>query len=94
MLFIIYKSYKINVCAVIVNFLNFFNYRGKFGYVYKVTEKSTGNTYAAKFIKITPKSKKEVTEEINLMNKIHHERLVFLYDAYQTSKELIMVMEL
>ncbi|XP_046851935.1 myosin light chain kinase, smooth muscle-like [Xenia sp. Carnegie-2017] len=67
---------------------------GKFGYVYKVTEKSTGNTYAAKFIKLTPKSKKEVTEEINLMNKIHHERLVFLYDAYQTSKELIMVMEL
>ena len=60
----------------------------------KVKEKNTGEIYAAKYIKITPASRKEVTAEINMMNKNHHKRLVFLYDAYETPKDLIMVMEL
>lgn len=68
--------------------------RGKFGTVCKAKEKSTGTAYAAKYIKITPSSRKEVTEEINMMNKIHHKRLVYLYDAYETPKHLIMIMEL
>ncbi|XP_028405474.1 myosin light chain kinase, smooth muscle-like [Dendronephthya gigantea] len=67
---------------------------GKFGTVCKATEKSTGAVYAAKYIKITPASRKEVTEEINMMNKIHHKRLVYLYDAYETPNNLIMIMEL
>lgn len=29
-----------------------------------------------------------------MMNKIHHKRLVYLHDAYETPKDLIMVMEL
>ena len=70
------------------------HYRGKFGTVCKVKEKGTGVTYAAKYIKITPASRKEVTKEINMMNIIHHKRLVFLYDAYETPTDLIMVMEL
>ena len=87
-------AYRPTTILILSNRTSYFFYRGKFGTVCKAKEKSTGNIYAAKYIKITPASRKEVTEEINMMNKIHHKRLVYLYDAYETAKDLIMVMEL
>lgn len=68
--------------------------RGKFGVVKKVKEKSTGTEYAAKFLKITKESREEVLAEMHIMNKLHSKRLIYLHDAYEKPKEMIIVLEL
>lgn len=68
--------------------------RGKFGVVKKVKEKSTGTEYAAKFLKITKESREEVVAEMHIMNKLHSKRLIYLHDAYERPKEMIIVLEL
>ena len=56
--------------------------------------KSDGVHLAAKYIKKTAASKKEVMREIEMMNKLHHKRLISLYDSFETRGEMILVMEL
>jgi len=68
--------------------------KGKFGVVYRCERASDKLHLAAKFIKKTPNSKKEVTREIEMMNKLHHKRLISLYDAFETTTEMIVIMEL
>jgi len=68
--------------------------KGKFGVVYSCERLSDHVELASKFIKKTPTSKKEVTREIEMMNFLHHKRLISLYDAFETDKEMIVIMEL
>jgi len=68
--------------------------KGKFGVVYSCERLSDQVELAAKFIKKTAISKQEVTREIEMMNHLHHKRLISLYDAYETDKEMIVIMEL
>ena len=35
-----------------------------------------------------------MTREIEMMNKLHHKRLISLHDAFETEKEMIVIMEL
>ncbi|XP_043957725.1 myosin light chain kinase, smooth muscle-like [Gambusia affinis] len=67
---------------------------GKFGQVYRVTDKETGKEFAAKFYRArTAKDKSEARKEIQVMNKLHHPKIVQCQAAYETRSELAMVME-
>lgn len=69
--------------------------KGRFGVVYKVTEKETGATLAAKIIKcIKAMDRKKVEEEITIMKSLQHPKLLQLSASFATQKEIIMVMEL
>ncbi|XP_072230284.1 myosin light chain kinase, smooth muscle-like [Leuresthes tenuis] len=67
---------------------------GKFGEVYRLTNKETGQVCAGKFYRArTSKDKSEARKEIQLMNKLHHPKLVQCLAAYDTRSEMVMVME-
>lgn len=67
---------------------------GKFGEVYRVSHKETGKEFAAKFYRArTSKDKSEARREINIMNKLHHSKIVQCLAAYESRPELAMVME-
>lgn len=68
--------------------------RGKFGVVKKVKNKETGEILAAKFIKTSSESKKEVLGEMEMMNHLHSRRLIYLADAFERPGEMIVIMEL
>ena len=68
--------------------------RGKFGEVKRCREKLTGREFAAKFIPCTPQDKKEVQNEIVIMKKLHHRRIIQLYEAYATDRETCLVLEM
>ncbi|XP_015910171.1 myosin light chain kinase, smooth muscle [Parasteatoda tepidariorum] len=70
--------------------------RGKFGTVYKCTEKTTGRKLAAKFI-YTPRleDRKDVEREVEIMRLLQHPRLLQLYDAFDDGKkEMCLILEL
>ncbi|XP_028287963.1 myosin light chain kinase, smooth muscle-like [Parambassis ranga] len=67
---------------------------GKFGEVYRVTHKETGQECAGKFYRArTTKERSAARKEIELMNKLHHPKLVQCLAAYDTRSEMVMVME-
>ncbi|XP_059494728.1 myosin light chain kinase, smooth muscle-like isoform X5 [Stegostoma tigrinum] len=67
---------------------------GTFGKVYKLLQKSTGKTRAGKFYKArTIKDKKSARDEIEIMNCLHHPKLVQCLDAFESRTEIVMVME-
>ncbi|CAH8476870.1 unnamed protein product [Dicrocoelium dendriticum] len=68
---------------------------GKFGEVKRCEEKRSGGEFAAKFVPIASKDDLDsVQNEIAIMNKLRHPRLIQLYDAYQYKNEVVMVLEL
>uniref|UniRef100_A0A3B4GX28 Myosin light chain kinase, smooth muscle-like n=1 Tax=Pundamilia nyererei TaxID=303518 RepID=A0A3B4GX28_9CICH len=68
--------------------------RGKFGEVYRITQKETGQECAGKFYRArTMKERKAARKEIELMNKLHHPKLVQCLAAYDSRSEMVMVME-
>lgn len=70
-------------------------FRGKFGTVFKLIERSTKKVWAGKFIKAySEKEKKEVREEIGIMNDLHHPKLVQLVDAFECEANIVMVLEM
>lgn len=72
-----------------------FNARGKFGTVYKCQEKSTGLRLAAKFIPIPKRDdRRNVEREVEIMNSLQHPLIIQLYDAYEYSKMMCVVLEL
>ena len=83
-----------NLTTVYAFSYTFFRPRGKFGVVSKAIHKETSREYAAKFIKCRPREKLFVYGEIEIMNQLNHKRLVQLYDAYETAKNIILVLEL
>ncbi|XP_058714252.1 myosin light chain kinase, smooth muscle-like isoform X2 [Poecile atricapillus] len=68
--------------------------QGKFGTVYRLQEKATGKIRAGKYFRTrTAKEKEAARAEVELMNLLHHPRLVQCLDAFQGPSELVMVME-
>ncbi len=68
--------------------------RGRFGVVFKVEDRATGDHYAAKFIRCRKsEERKKVRDEIAIMNGLEHPRLLQLAAAYESPREVIMVME-
>merc|ERR1711976_1108689 len=68
--------------------------RGRFGVVFKVSDKSTREVFAAKFVGCRKQEEREkCKEEISIMNGLDHSRLLQLAAAYETPKEVIMIME-
>lgn len=70
------------------------NFRGKFGVVKRVTKKDTDEEFAAKWVKVSGPTKDDVLQEIEIMGKLNHKRLVGLYDAYDVSRNMVLIMEL
>ncbi|XP_075631076.1 myosin light chain kinase, smooth muscle [Balearica regulorum gibbericeps] len=67
---------------------------GKFGTVYRLQEKATGKIRAGKYFRTrTAKEKQAAQAEVELMNLLHHPRLVQCLAAFQGPTELVMVME-
>ena len=68
--------------------------RGRFGVVFKVHDKVTREVFAAKFVRCRKQEEREkCKEEINIMNGLDHSRLLQLAAAYETPREVIMIME-
>ncbi|XP_019949701.2 myosin light chain kinase, smooth muscle isoform X1 [Paralichthys olivaceus] len=67
---------------------------GKFGLVFKLTDKETGRVCAGKFYKgRRAKEREAARKEIELMNYLHHPKLVHCLAAYDHKPEMVMVME-
>ncbi|TNN82401.1 Myosin light chain kinase, smooth muscle [Liparis tanakae] len=67
---------------------------GKFGQVFRMSHKDTGQEAAGKFYRArSAKERTAARREIELMNKLHHPKLVQCLAAYETSSEMVMVME-
>uniref|UniRef100_H3D2B2 Myosin, light chain kinase 5 n=1 Tax=Tetraodon nigroviridis TaxID=99883 RepID=H3D2B2_TETNG len=67
---------------------------GKFGQVFKLIHKETGHVCAGKFYKGRRSKEREAARnEIELMNYLHHPKLVQCLAAYDQKPEMVMVME-
>ncbi|XP_063079862.1 myosin light chain kinase, smooth muscle [Engraulis encrasicolus] len=67
---------------------------GKFGQVFRLKHKETAHVYAGKFYKgRREKERQEARKEIELMNHLHHPKLVQCVAAYDIKPEIVMVME-
>ncbi|XP_056870891.1 myosin light chain kinase, smooth muscle isoform X1 [Takifugu flavidus] len=67
---------------------------GKFGQVFKLIHKETGQVCAGKFYKgRRAKERDAARKEIELMNYLHHPKLVQCLAAYDQKPEMVMVME-
>ncbi|XP_075701508.1 myosin light chain kinase, smooth muscle-like isoform X2 [Rhinoderma darwinii] len=67
---------------------------GKFGQVFKLQEKASGKICAGKFSKARlQKDIANARAEVELMNKLHHPRLVHCVAAFQEPGWLILVLE-
>uniref|UniRef100_A0A3Q0KKY1 non-specific serine/threonine protein kinase n=1 Tax=Schistosoma mansoni TaxID=6183 RepID=A0A3Q0KKY1_SCHMA len=68
---------------------------GTFGAVHRCQEKTTGNSYACKFVNAdTPQDKHVVLNEIEVMKELHHPKLLNLHEAFDDKNDVAMVMEL
>uniref|UniRef100_A0A671QIF6 Myosin light chain kinase, smooth muscle-like n=1 Tax=Sinocyclocheilus anshuiensis TaxID=1608454 RepID=A0A671QIF6_9TELE len=67
---------------------------GKFGQVFRMTHKEMGRVCAGKFYKgRRTKEREAARKEIELMNFLHHPKLVQCLAAYDNKAEMVMVME-
>lgn len=68
---------------------------GSYATIYRTIEKSTGKNWVAKIVKVRPGIKKDsVLHEINIMNQLHHEKLLNLHEAFDLGSEMYLVEEL
>lgn len=69
--------------------------RGKFGTVYRCSEKATGLKLAAKFVPIPKREdRRNVEREVEIMNSLQHHLIIQLYAAYEYQKMMCVVLEL
>merc|ERR1719167_1082710 len=67
---------------------------GAFGVVHRCREIKTGNVFAAKFIPISHAMEKAlIRKEIDIMNHLHHYKLINLHDAYEDEDEMVLIFE-
>ncbi|CAH1256670.1 MYLK3 [Branchiostoma lanceolatum] len=67
---------------------------GRFGVVKRCVEKRLGLVLAAKTIKIhSPQDRIDVRMEIDVMKSLNHRNLLRIYDAFETRKEMTLVIE-
>lgn len=68
---------------------------GAFGVVHRCRERKTGNIFAAKFIPVAHNIEKElIRKEIDIMNQLHHPKLINLHDAFEDEDEMVLIFEL
>uniref|UniRef100_A0A669E370 non-specific serine/threonine protein kinase n=1 Tax=Oreochromis niloticus TaxID=8128 RepID=A0A669E370_ORENI len=74
---------------------------GQFAIVKRCIEKSTGNKYAAKFIKkrLTRASrrgvkKEEIAREVDILQQLQHPNIVALHDVYENRTDVVLILEL
>lgn len=68
---------------------------GAFGVVHRCRERSTGSIFAAKFIPSAhPMEKELIRREIDIMNQLHHPKLINLHDAFEDDDEMVLIFEL
>jgi hypothetical protein len=67
---------------------------GAFGVVHRAVEKSTGKSFAAKFI-LTPSAAEKATvrKECDVMNQLIHPRLLNLHDIFDEGDEMVLITE-
>jgi titin len=68
--------------------------RGAFGVVHRAIERATTKNWAAKFVRCRPGDKDLVRREIELMNSLHHPKLLQLHEAFDQTGEMVMILEL
>merc|ERR1719369_851141 len=67
---------------------------GAFGVVHRCSEQKTGNIFAAKFIPVSSAIEKElIRKEIDIMNQLHHHKLINLHDAFEDDDEMVLIFE-
>ncbi|XP_047491377.1 twitchin-like isoform X5 [Penaeus chinensis] len=67
---------------------------GAFGVVHRCRERKTGNIFAAKFIPVASAMEKElIRKEIDIMNHLHHHKLINLHDAFEDDDEMVLIFE-
>ncbi|GAB1610545.1 myosin light chain kinase, smooth muscle-like isoform X4 [Argonauta hians] len=66
---------------------------GRFGVVHKCIEKSSNRLWAAKIIKCKEKKKDEFRNEIQIMNKLTHPKVLRLWDAYESPTGFVIITE-
>ncbi|XP_037720926.1 twitchin isoform X30 [Drosophila subpulchrella] len=67
---------------------------GAFGVVHRCRERSTGNIFAAKFIPVSHSVEKDlIRREIDIMNQLHHQKLINLHDAFEDDDEMVLILE-
>ncbi|XGW33373.1 hypothetical protein V3C99_017649 [Haemonchus contortus] len=69
---------------------------GKFGRVYAVREKASGNEFAAKVIRLKQQAdRQEVEREVSILTQLRHPRIAQIYDAFYTpNNEVVLIMEI
>ena len=67
--------------------------RGRFGNVYKCIEKVNSRPFAAKFIKSRASEREETKIEIAIMNQLHHPKLLQLWDAFESKRDMVLITE-
>ncbi|ETN72289.1 hypothetical protein NECAME_13906, partial [Necator americanus] len=68
--------------------------QGAYGTVYRVIEKATGKTWAAKMVQVRPGVKREdVLHEISMMNQLQHDKLLHLHEAFDIGSEICLIEE-
>lgn len=55
--------------------------------------RATNDVYAAKYIKVTPKLREDVLKTIDVMKKIHHVRLMNIFDVYDLGSQMVLILE-
>ncbi|XP_021713429.1 twitchin isoform X5 [Aedes aegypti] len=67
---------------------------GAFGVVHRCRERKTGNVFAAKFIPVSQNSERTlIRKEIDIMNQLHHRKLIHLHDAFEDDDEFVLIYE-
>ncbi|KFV80349.1 Death-associated protein kinase 1, partial [Struthio camelus australis] len=74
---------------------------GQFAVVKKCREKSTGQQFAAKFIKKRRTkssrrgvSREDIEREVNILKEIRHPNVITLHDVYENKTDVILILEL
>ena len=75
-------------------YLNLYFPGGSFGVLHRAIEKTTGRNWAALFMKARPVDREFVKREVELMNDLHHHKLLQLHEAYEQPGEMILIREL
>ncbi|KAG8184111.1 hypothetical protein JTE90_008897 [Oedothorax gibbosus] len=68
--------------------------KGRFGVVYRCVENSSGRARAAKVIRcVKAKDRQKVHQEIDIMGRLHHPKLMHVLAAFESGRNMIVVME-
>ncbi|XP_032668312.1 calcium/calmodulin-dependent protein kinase type II subunit gamma-like isoform X2 [Odontomachus brunneus] len=69
--------------------------RGKFGIVYRCKDKVSGLMLAAKVVNVMKKEdRRAVQREVEIMRRLQHPRLIQLYDAIDSGRQIYVILEL